>query len=330
MKKALRALIILVLLIFTANSYLIWHGLIMPVHYDPYSNPSNSLFLHPDFGWSICPGEHISFEDPNVIETVWPNRSRASRKEMNQTKKIRIAVTGCSYTFGTGVRDEETFPWLLGERFADTSFENYAVPGFGTVQCMLDMKKRLESGSKYDLIIYSCIDEHLVRNRLRQETINYRYNRFFYLYPPYAEYRDGTLCYHKNDELRWPFEEHFILINYIKHIYLTHKISSPQDKLKDEFLFYEVLKDYSDLAAAYDIPLAVFVINCRIIDMCHDSVFFGHEDLYPKLIFECKYPAILSPSSRVGGTLEHHPNAEVHKFWAQKAGDILESQGFAR
>ncbi len=359
--KKLHAALIFIILLFSMENFLISKGLIRTVIFDPDNYTDSPCDLHPYLCWRLHPGNHISLEDPNVIETVWPNRCRASRKNMNHHKARRIAVAGCSYTYGIGVKDNETFTWLLGERFPNTSFDNFGVPGYGTVQCLLNIKQQLERGNKYDLIIYAPIEKHIERNNLRQCLFPYKNNTFFFMTPVYADKRNGKITFHSTEELKWPFEDTWLTIYFFKHMYLYQKIffsakeykkffdetvqnilevtsfsysytdiANTSNRQEDTLFFYEMTKLFSEMTNSYNIPLVVFVLNSEIGDLYNDDIIKEHKDLYPNLCFRCIYPEQHLPSSRIGGALDHHPNAATHKFWAKNIGDILEAHNLAR
>jgi len=81
---------------------------------------------------------------------------------MNRTypDKPLITVVGCSFTWGHGVSNDETYAHVL-ETELKTKVHNYGMGSYGTVQS-LEMLEKFGAGSS--LIIYGFIDEHLRRN----------------------------------------------------------------------------------------------------------------------------------------------------------------------
>ncbi len=52
-----------------------------------------------------------------------------------------ISMFGCSFTFGSSLNDEETFPWLLQERLTDYYIRNYGIGSSSAYQALLLMEK---------------------------------------------------------------------------------------------------------------------------------------------------------------------------------------------
>ncbi len=108
---------------------------------------------------------------------IWSNRQRASRCLRDLQRAKQVALLGCSFTFGLGVSDSETYPWLLNEMGADVSFDNYGVRGYGAYQCLLTMKRILvQEPQRYQVFVYSCIGDHMLRDY-------------------YDDFREGNLVY---------------------------------------------------------------------------------------------------------------------------------------
>src|SRR5262249_26695941 len=55
-----------------------------------------------------------------------------------------VIAAGCSFTFGLGVNDEDTWPWLLQERMPDYRVVNVGVNGYGTDQALLAAERELQ------------------------------------------------------------------------------------------------------------------------------------------------------------------------------------------
>src|SRR5262249_10125369 len=52
-------------------------------------------------------------------------------------------VFGCSFTYGWLVNDAETYPYLLQAALPEYRIVNFAVPGYGNVQSLLQFKRAL-------------------------------------------------------------------------------------------------------------------------------------------------------------------------------------------
>jgi hypothetical protein len=84
--------------------------------------------------------------------------SSPDEKTVNATTPITIV--GCSFTWGHGVSNEETYSRIL-QNDLDTKVNNYAMGSYGGVASLKSMQQHGD-GSK--LIIYGFIDSHVWRN----------------------------------------------------------------------------------------------------------------------------------------------------------------------
>lgn len=79
----------------------------------------------------------------------------------------RILFLGCSFTFGHGVNDDQTFPYLLSRRWKDWRVVNKAVAGHGTAHAYAMLEKELAGDHKPSIAIYAMLPAHIPRNYIR-------------------------------------------------------------------------------------------------------------------------------------------------------------------
>lgn len=78
-----------------------------------------------------------------------------------------VAVLGCSFTFGVGVEDKESYPAVLNNRFwRDHKVRNYSLMGYGTRQACLILEDRLRLEPPPVAVFYGWIYDHIRRNYL--------------------------------------------------------------------------------------------------------------------------------------------------------------------
>ena len=88
----------------------------------------------------------------------------------NRPKKALIV--GCSFTYGDGVGDADTYPWKLCERIPDCHFINAGARGCGAYASLIREDYLLKQ-DKYDLVLYAAIANHICREEfLRSEILN--------------------------------------------------------------------------------------------------------------------------------------------------------------
>ena len=74
-----------------------------------------------------------------------------------------IGTFGCSWTFGTALSDEQTYPWLLQEAMPQSRIKNYGAGGLSTYQMLLRLERALES-EMLDTVIVGYLPWHDERN----------------------------------------------------------------------------------------------------------------------------------------------------------------------
>ncbi len=76
---------------------------------------------------------------------------------------------GCSFTFGAGVEDSETYAYqLAAHAWPHARVRNYSYSGWGTTNAYLVLKDKLAQKEKPDVVVYGLISHHMRRNYLRQ------------------------------------------------------------------------------------------------------------------------------------------------------------------
>jgi hypothetical protein len=112
--------------------------------------------------------------------------------------KPAIWIMGCSFTHGWSLNDQETYPWLLQERFPDYEVVNYGVEGYGTLHALLQLREALTRQPPPRVVIYAYASLHDERNTFLRNRRKYiaPWNRLGPLIQPYVRLnRDGTLRY---------------------------------------------------------------------------------------------------------------------------------------
>lgn len=155
----------------------------------------------------------------------------------NQHKKDELWIFGCSFTHGWSLNDEQTYPWLLQERFPEYEVVNFGVEGYGTIHSLLQFREAIkERTPKVAVLAY--LSFHDVRNiyaRARQKAVA-PWNHLGPLVQPYAtldregklHYAMGTVEYHEAPLMRYSALFHFLEQKYndweVTH-YQAHKVS---------------------------------------------------------------------------------------------------------
>jgi len=128
-------------------------------------------FDRPDalLGWAPTPdlarrNRRPGSYDVVVHTTVDGLRGRDPVARARLPGRARVAVFGCSQTFGAEVEDDETYSAQLGHRLHDVDVLNFGVHGYGTDQMLLRYRR---DGAPYrpDVVVVGFAYYHLLRNQ---------------------------------------------------------------------------------------------------------------------------------------------------------------------
>ncbi len=134
------------------------------------------LLFRPDpvLGWSLSPGHgvRVGFRTgEDIVQHVGADGWRHVPGAAEATGK-RVAVYGCSFTYGSALADDETFCALLQQARPDLRILNRGIGGHGTVQNLLQLRRDIAAGA-VDAAVFAVISDHKYRNvphpqRMRQ------------------------------------------------------------------------------------------------------------------------------------------------------------------
>lgn len=131
--------------------------------YEPYTRKD------PLYGSIGIPGQvaHAHHRDFDVRYTIGPDGFRVM--PMGPKGAPEIVIIGCSFTFGIGVDDDQTYSALLArDAWPNYRVLNWSFSGWGTNHACLAVEEALKLKPKPALILYGFFFGHLIRNDLRQ------------------------------------------------------------------------------------------------------------------------------------------------------------------
>jgi hypothetical protein len=125
-------------------------------------------------GWSLTPnsGVRVSFRS-KIVQNIGSDGWRhVPKPEGHKNDGVRLAVYGCSFTYGTGLADSEAYVALLQQGLPDVQLLNRGIGGHSTVQNFLQFRRDAMAGS-VDAAIFAIFSDHRFRNiahpkRMRQ------------------------------------------------------------------------------------------------------------------------------------------------------------------
>jgi lysophospholipase L1-like esterase len=255
--------------------------------------------------------------DGRRITSIVPNLPR---------KKNKIYIFGCSFAYGVGVNDQDTFPFLFQNKEKNYEVENYSVPGSGTIHAYLRLKKILENGGRPKIVVISYGTFHEERNWLTRgfESKLYdgiKFNQGFeltkYEYPRCTITNDSVEVKSINviqDFQPVPFADKSAIATFVDQTWnqLDHK------KTNELFISKLLMKKLDGLAKKFNFKLI-------IADISHNEKSDQIESFCTNN--RLNYINISPDYSQGNYSLEpcdFHPNQEAHRIYAQKLYEYLQ------
>jgi hypothetical protein len=286
--------------------------------------PGSRFFQkHPTLGYTNIPGRFtvtlnntFSFNTthlPNTLRVTHPLDSYVEERQ-----KEEVWILGCSFTYGWGLNNEETYPWLLQERFPEYEFVNFGVPGYGTIHSLLQFRDALEvKAPKVAMLAYA--DFHDERNtflRKRRKEVT-TVNNLGPLVQPYARLdKQGNLQYLFADVeyTEFPGMRYSALINFIESRY---------NQLEDIFIHsHDVSKaliiEMAKIARERNVKFIVAGINASPGTL--DMLKFAQENGIPgiDISVDLNAPTNILP--------DRHPSALADRKYADKIESFLRAE----
>ncbi|MEZ4685917.1 MAG: glycosyltransferase [Bacteroidia bacterium] len=302
------------------------------VGYRPYQRSEYSIRSEPAF--CILPDAHLGFalapgnfevtinEGHRYNVTHNADSQRISSFYPDTISKSEILILGCSYSYGMGVDDSATYAFRLQEKLPNYRIKNLAVPGYGTVQSYLQLKRHIEKGDVPAFVILGYAGFHNERNVL---TPSYRKH----LHIGFEE-SDTTLRQHlamgsfpfveKNDnrlvfrEIRWqdvyqdwPGRKTFALVNALQ----TFSEDKAAYKLQPEAATLQLIRMMDSLCQEQQIKFMV-------AGLTQDALTKSMLQLLEKEgIFAVDVSVDLSDETYTNAPFDTHPNARAHTRYAE-------------
>jgi hypothetical protein len=135
-----------------------------------YRAHTAAIFDHDDrYGYVLRPNarDRERAFDYDVTYTIDATGRRVTPSP--KSPRATILLAGDSFTFGIGVEDQETYPYLLGaEYWPDVKVVNAGVSGWGVAQAYLTIGDALARKPLPDAIVYAMIPDDQFRSHLRE------------------------------------------------------------------------------------------------------------------------------------------------------------------
>lgn len=294
--------------------------------YKVVSNPKNPFVADTKLGIQLNPGsydfvlnEHVKFtathQENGQRFIPGPDRDGSSR----------VLFLGCSYTYGYGVNDDESFAALAKKKHPEWDVENAAVVGYGTAQHLLQLRNRLDNEPP-ECVVLCLSSVHFIRTVLSQKyranlRIGYRRSsnnvdgrmkgaRF-----PYFDDTSGKAKFANWDDLysELPGRYWSATINFIQN--LRDRLREPKgDPVK---ITAELIKEMQRLCDEHGVKFGVICLDTnhktRALQKCLPNIDWQNVGFS----FQSKKYTHLPYDS--------HPNAKGHQKIAQSTIPFIEN-----
>ncbi len=287
--------------------------------------PGGSFFsTHPRLGYTHLPGQFTvtlpatsySFHVTHLDTTL--RVTHDLRTYDPEQRKDEIWIFGCSFTHGWSLNDEETYPWLLQERFPQYEIVNFGVNGYGTLQSLLQFQEALtqKNPPKTAIIAYAPIhDQRSTFLRIWQKNVA-AWNQLDALAYPYARVnREGKLV---SSLAKVEFRE----FPFMRNSAFAHFIEQTYNRLEERWydshqITKAIIKEFAELAEKHHVTLIVAGI-------------IAHQNTEDMLEYAASLGAITGDVSvdlniRENTNLPHdgHPSASANVQYAKNMEPLL-------
>ena len=275
-----------------------------------------------ELGWINKVGVSRSIEEGHVLMTFWDFGRRATRADAARPDgKVPVMVIGGSNAQSYGVRDEESFVYILGERYPQLWLENFGNGGYSTVQAlMLGEKAYAEfyTSDKPKLILLAFDDSHAVRNVADQSWVySISDDEGRYVAPPHYRISDDAFVFHPFRRIGfWPLERKSALSTVLHNVWLQSVVYDTVDQALP--VTRHIIERLSGFASTQGVQFAAVVLEDR--SQIADALFSGQSFPYKN----CSEPGRSDPDKYLLGG-NSHPNAGLHLYFANCIAEWLDT-----
>ncbi len=164
-------------LFYTLVTFVFFEGLLWILGYRPYTNEDYKVHSSPELPYIGDSKLGIQLHEGTFTLTLNNAITFTATHQKNGERLIpfcgadtlpEVVFLGCSYTYGYGVNDSESFPALLQAQHPDWQVRNAAVVGYGTAQHLLQLREKLNTDPPA-CVLLSFSSVHFIRTVLSQE-----------------------------------------------------------------------------------------------------------------------------------------------------------------
>ncbi len=281
---------------------------------DPHSFPRYVLH-EPDLvlGWKLKPGSYADYvylpggEHKNLVI-----RSEGARTTgAGGQARPRILSLGCSYLFGWGLSDNETFLYQVQKQFPAFDFLNFGTSGYGAYQSFLLLEKYFRENKEIPkAVLYFWIEGHDIRNVGSPAWLKGMMGEKNCAAAPFCRLKNGELKkFPPTAYPAWPFEKKLCLIRFIKEKF--YDATWETGPFNAEAVAQNLTLEMARLCAEKKVPFGVVVLEGGP-ELGEGYTHFLERENIP--FADCTVSGRLQ-DTRIKG--DGHPNAKLNGVWAE-------------
>jgi hypothetical protein len=273
---------------------------------------------HPLLGYANLPGKfHVTLSGGHRWKVTHLSHGLRATHLVQSGKRKRskkeIWILGCSFTYGWGVNDNETFTWLLQEQLPNYEVVNFGVCGYGTMHSLIQFREALKEREKpvTAVIVYASFhDERNTMLRSWRKACVRSSNLQGHF--PYARLdADGNLqIFHD--------QKYFHEFPFMRRSALMHQIEQYYNRVEDRYycsheVTKAIMKDFARSCRENSISLVVASVESDpdMLQFCEKE---GAQTIDISVDLKQRGNAIPG---------DGHPTARVHRQYAQKLEPLL-------
>ena len=342
MKSFVRKFILSVLFIF-----LLTEGAIRLLGIKPFpqmeegnerSEPFEYAGFHPLYGPCPVPGKFrviFSKDWCDVTHNADSNRiTRFAKDTTDYSSLPKLNFYGCSFTWGTGLNDSETYPFLVQKSLQHYNISNKGIFAAGNLISLLQLKNEIDRNIQPAIAIVTYANFHDQRNTFNREWATMIKQTFKTpvkretkqqakqaakfidtLKFPMARLKDNRLriSYQKLNGNLFPFSKYLAISNCINYYLMCQDEKKMHSNLVSRRIFSEM-------------NVLCKINNIRLIVACLDNdqkskkmqEYFNHEGI-ENFSFDVDYER----NNEYNQFPDLHPNSKANKLYAQKIVNYL-------
>jgi len=264
-------------------------------------------------GWEPKPGAYAippftAGAAPTHV-TIQADRSRATGAAGDRDQKLLLV--GCSFTFGWGVSDDESFAWKLQEKLPQFDVSNHGVGGYGTYQSLLLLERLLAEQPPPARVLYGYMQGHEFRNvahPLWTFSLT-KYARQRMVEVPFCTLDSQGHLERQAPERypEWPLQGQSALVNFLQEVYVRREL--PTRTAQAQQVTDLLILEMADRCRQRGIPFSMVLLAASDEVRTHYTRLLREHDID---LIDCARP--LTPDRTVRG--DGHPNPRLHAEWA--------------